>query len=369
MDQSGPGPFKIKGRIQQIDGGRVKRKIRVPSFETVEAPVGKTARSLDKGILGRNIYEGTGEVGNMKQIYMRETTTFTEIIPVVFLQDAEGGSWIRAAVTRKGSFCFEGLPEGNYRVSIEVPGYTPVVRELLINSGNVDKNGEFDFDYSFRPADPEETRLLKAHYNPKSVSSRARAEYDRGVKDLEENRPEEALVRFEMATAHDEFFTEALERMGMIHLSRGALDLAEEAFRKALATDPYSYRSLSNLGTILLNRQEGAESFGYCELAVRVRPQDPQARYHLAMSCYQLDRLDQALAELQKEKVLEPSHFTQPQLLSAEIYRLTKNYDAMIRELEDFLSAYPADPKGEQVRQALEEAKRSAADRETDSGR
>ena len=113
--------FTLKGQVKLIDGGRIKRKVRVPSFETVEAPVGKTAGSLDKGIRGRNIYEGTGEIGNLKQIYMRDSTTYTEIHPVVFLQKTKdkGRAW--SAESIKESFLIENLPAGEYQITISVP--------------------------------------------------------------------------------------------------------------------------------------------------------------------------------------------------------------------------------------------------------
>jgi Tfp pilus assembly protein PilF len=348
------GEITLKGVIQLVDGGKIKRKIRVPSFETVEAPVGRAAGSLDRGILGRNLFEGTGEAGTLKQIYMRESTSYTEIIPVVFLKEIGTNASTRAMITEKGSFRFEALPAGEYELTIAVPGHTPVVKKLsLTRSGG---NGITEFVYPFKASDSEESRLLQNHYNPKSISEKARSDYDRGVKAINEARLDEALTYLELAVERDDSFTEAFERMGLIYLSRGSMDKAENSFRMALQSDPCSYRSLSNLGTILLNSGEDAEAVKHHSQAVKMRPQDPQARYHLAMSYFQLGDMEKASDQLAKEKALAPNHFTQPQLLSAEIYRIQEDYDSMIQEMEAFLEVFPDDPKANQVRQALDEA-------------
>ena len=349
------GTLTLKGQIQLVDGGKIKRKVRVPSFETVEAPVGKSAGSLDKGILGRDIFGGTGDVSSMKQIYMRDSTSYTEIIPVIFLREDKEKGWTRASITDKGAFKFENLIPGDYEITIEVPGYTPVVKKLNLISP--DSGNEVEFVYSFNPSNPEESRLLKQHYNPASISDKSRADYERGVKAMDNAKLDDALIHLSIAVKRDEGFTEAYEKLGLIYFSRGDMGEAEKAFRMALKADPYSYRSLLNLGTILLNNGEDAEAATYQSQAVKVRPQDPQARYNLAMSYFQLGDMENAADQLAKEKALEPSHFTQPQLLSAEIYRMLEDFDSMVQELEDFLVIFPDDPKAEQVRQALADAK------------
>ncbi len=357
-----PGVFTLKGFVHQIDEGRIKRKIRVPSFENVEAPVGTGVRNLDRGILGRNIFAGTGEAGNLQQIYMRETVVHTEIVPVLFLRETKEKGRTRALSTKKGSFRFENIPSGEYELTIAVPGYTPVIKNLVLAPTEADANNEFEFIYSFESSDPEETRLLKAHYNPKSISDKATSDYNRGLKAINEAQLDEGLIHLAIAAEREEYFTEALERMGIIYFSRDDMEEAEKYFRLALKADPYSYRSLSNLGTILLNKGEDAEAAEYHELAVKVRPQDPQARYHLAMSFFQLGDLEKAADQLAKEKALDPFHFTQPQLLCAEIYRVLENFDSMILELEDFLVHFPEDPKADQARQVLSDARKMRAE-------
>jgi TolA-binding protein len=352
-----PEMFTLKGFVQLIDGGKIKRKIRVPSYETVEAPVGKSAGSLDKGILGRNMYEGTGGVGTLKQIYMRDSFSYTEIIPVVFLHESQENGLTKALITKKNAFSFTDIPAGEYEFTISVPGYTPVIKNLLIAGSEADENNVINFPFSFNPSDKEETRLLKAHYNPKSIPDKARADYNKSVKAINEAKLDEALIHLEIALERASYFTEASERMGLIYLSRGEMEEAEKAFRMAVKSDPCSYRSLSNLGTILLNKGENNEAAELHLRAVKMRPQDPQARYHLAMALFQLGDLQAAIDQLAKEKALDALHYTQPQLLSAEIYRNLEDFDSMIREIEEFLERFPDDPKAGQVRLALADAR------------
>lgn len=349
--------YTLKGAILQADGGKIERKVRVPSFETVEAPVGRAATALDRGVLGRNLWEGTGGAGTLKQIYMRETTTHIQNDPILFLQNTEDTKTTRAIITEKGRFQFDSVPTGEYLLTIEVPGHSPQVLELEIGPSSNGNEKVIELTHSFRPSDPEETRLLKNHYNPPIISEKVRSEYDKGIKAQEEARLEEALDRFKLAAERDNSFTEAFERMGLIYLSQDRIEEAEQAFRSAYAVDPYSYRSVSNLGTILLNSGEAEEALNFNIEAVKLRPQDPQARYHLAMSLFQAGNLEDALDQLARVKALKSDHYTQPQLLSAEIYRMMGDFDSMIHELEDFLKFYPRDGKIGQVSQALQNAR------------
>jgi len=349
--------YSLKGSILQVDGGNIKRKVRVPSFETVEAPVGRAATALDRGVLGRNLWEGTGGAGTLKQIYMRESTTYIQNDPILFLQDLEDIRTTRAVVSEKGRFQFDSLPAGEYLLTIEVPGHSPQILELEIGPSSADGDKVVELAHSFRPSDPEETRLLKTHYNPPSISDKARSDYERAIKAQEEARIEDALALFELAAERDDSFTEAFERIGLIYLSQEKMAEAEQAFRSAYRIDPYSYRTLSNLGVIVLNSGTPEEALQFNLDAVKVRPQDPQARYHLAMSLFQTGSFEDALDQLARVKALKDDHYTQPQLLSAEIYRMMGDFDSMILELEDFLDSYPGDGKLGQVNQALREAR------------
>jgi len=344
--------YSLKGTLELPDDGMIERKVRVPSFENVEGPVG-SVRTLDGGAArGRNIFQGTGEVGNLKQIFMRESSAFTEINPVIFLRQQEKDGWTRSAIAVKESFLFDSIPPGEYQLTISVPGQTPVIQELTLSPDDAEE-GVFNFTRSFQPSDPEEYRLLKNHYAPKEVPEGAKKEYNQGVKAIDNAQLDQALMFFTKAVSRAAHFTEAYERIGLIQLSRGDISEAETAFRQALDVDLYSYRSLANLGTILLNQGEVEEALKYYQIAVKVAPHIAQARYHLAMSLFQLGDMEGAASQLEKQKALDPNHFTQPQLLFAEIYRLNDDHQSMIRELEEFLRVFPGDPKCDQVRQAL----------------
>ena len=344
--------YTLKGTLKLVDGGKIERKVRVPSFETTDGPVG-SVRTLDGGAArGRNLFQGTGEVGNLKQIYMRETTAYTEIQPAVFLRQRQEGGGTRPAISVKESFEFESLPPGEYEMTISVPGHTPVVLDLTLDPADA-RDGEFRFSRSFEPSDPQESRLLKNHYAPRDVSEGAKSEYNKGVEAINKAQLDQALVFFTRAVSRADHFTEAYERIGMIHLSRDDIAEAEANFRKALEIDLYSYRSLSNLGTILLNQGEVEEALKYYRLAVKVAPHIAQARYHLAMALFQVGELEEAASQLEKQKALDRDHYTQPQLLFAEIEGRNQNNELMVQEREEFLETVPADPKCDQVKQAL----------------
>lgn len=93
----------------------------------------------------------------------------------------------------------------------------------------------------------------------------------------------------------------------------------------------------------------------YNQYAAAERPDDALANSQLGQNYFFLGDFEKALKYLQEAKRLDPSHFSQPQLVLAEIHlRRGETRDA-IEELKDLLARHPDSRNAQQIRQRLAE--------------
>jgi tetratricopeptide (TPR) repeat protein len=77
----------------------------------------------------------------------------------------------------------------------------------------------------------------------------------------------------------------------------------------------------------------------------------------LGQSYFYLGRLDEAERHLKQAKLLEPNHFSYPQVFLVEIYARRNQLPAAIREIEEFLKLHPDSETAGQMRKVLEVAR------------
>jgi regulator of sirC expression with transglutaminase-like and TPR domain len=71
------------------------------------------------------------------------------------------------------------------------------------------------------------------------------------------------------------------------------------------------------------------------------------------MALFQLEKFSEALDQLAKARTIDPEHFSQPQILAAEIFRILGSRESVVAELEDFLEHFPDDPKVPAIKEVL----------------
>jgi len=219
---------------------------------------------------------------------------------------------------------------------------------VSISPDVVDKDRKLKLEFEF-----ESIGAVMEPVERDKISEKAVKAFEKGTKEYGKGNGKKAFKEFESAVKEDEGYAEAWEYMGMIQHTEKNLDDAEKYFRKSLEIDPNSFRSLEDLGTILLLKGDPAGARGYYEQAMLIRPEDPQLRTQLGMALFQLQELTLALDQVVKALALDPRHFSQPQILAAEIFRLMGEKGKMAAELRDFLDNFPDDPKVPAVKQAL----------------
>ena len=123
---------------------------------------------------------------------------------------------------------------------------------------------------------------------------------------------------------------EPAAELGLSYLASGYLQLAEMAFRKALARDPESRKALANLGTLLQYRGHIHGAIECHRQCLALDPDDLDVRCNLANTLAEAGRGDEALAECDVALAAAPGR---PELLATR--------GAVLCALERYADAAP----------------------------
>ncbi len=261
-----------------------------------------------------------------------------------------------------GRFRFRNLAPGAYTVSVTVPGRGEIRQTIEVGPSLADSEGRVSLTIPFQPSAVAASEAIERKHGVSvrqlRIPDRAQREYQQAQQKLSERDVAGAIRRLERAVELAPHFVEVWNHLGTIAYQSSRYPEAEKYFRKALEQDPGAYSPLVNLGGVLLNLKRYPEALAYNKEAVRLRPDDALAQSQLGMNYFALGEEEQALKHLTTAKNLDPAHFSQPQLLLAEIYLRRNDRAAAIRELEDYLARHPDAPDAGAVRRGVEKLKR-----------
>jgi len=333
---SAAGTLSLEGEVGLPHAGRVKKKVQVLSFDVVTAPM-------------RGGAANTGSVSSAPgQWRPRETYEYVEMEPLVFLRKTGDARFCRMADASRGSFRIEDLEAGNYRLIFAVPDLGSMEKRVEVRPESADNEGKIRIEFEFTPEGDTVEPVER-----EKISSKAARAFEKGAEEFNKGNGKKAFEEFEEAVNEDDHYAEAWEHMGIIRHSEDRLDEAEEYFRKSIEIDPNSFRALADLGTILLLKGDPAGAKELYERAILIRPNDPQPRTQMGMALFQLEEFSRALEHLAIAKTIDPEHFSQPQILAAEIFRIIGDREGVVAELNDFLKHFPDDPKVPAIKDVL----------------
>ncbi len=261
-----------------------------------------------------------------------------------------------AAQTRadyRGRFKFTKIRPGPYNVSVFLPGHGETRQTIDLGPSSADARGRVRLELRV-----EARQVVREGAVPGalvsvrrlSIPEKARDEYRRAFDRLQRNDVRGAIAHLEKAVALSPQFSEALNTLGTIAFQSGDYARAESYFQKALEQSPDAFEPLVNLGGTLLAQRRPFDALPFNRKSVDARPGDALANSQMGLNLYMLGKTDQAIIFLQEAKRLDPGHFSNPQLVLAEIY-LRRSQDALAAsELEDFLHHHPDVPEATKIR-------------------
>jgi Flp pilus assembly protein TadD len=261
-----------------------------------------------------------------------------------------------ATSNSRGQFHFRNLQPGTYIVSAFIRHHGEARRTVVVTSSFADANGIVRITI---PLPPETSSVDRARRRSTvslgelSIPDSARQLLLEAQKDLAKRDTDHAIVHLKKAVELAPAFSEALNSLGVIAYQTRDYAQAEQYFRKAVQAKPGSWTPMLNLGGVLLNLGRPQDALEYNLYAVQSHPNDALANSQLGMNYYQLEQFDQAEPYLAKAERLDPSHFSHPQLILAQIYARRGDKVATLRELNDFIKRFPDDPTALKLRDAI----------------
>lgn len=248
----------------------------------------------------------------------------------------------------RGAFRFAGLPQGFYRIEVQVEGYKLAVVEVDLTficrtEGNMIM---LEREIEITQAQPEGSTVSARDLQ---IPKDARKEFEKGMNEAQKkNRPERSLPHFQkaieiypdfdaaylqLALAHlslkqDADAQSVLERavgvnaesapahllLGMVHTRRGNTNDSVRELREAVRLDETNWLSHYELGRALLMSSLPNAAHPHALRAHELNPQSPKVHLLLHDVSIQRDDLETALAEVNEYMKLFPQDDLVPRL-------------------------------------------------------
>jgi Tfp pilus assembly protein PilF len=256
-----------------------------------------------------------------------------------------------------GRYRFRKLKPGTYTIAVYVPSRGEARATVEVGPGTADaqhrvrldphfKNSDFVFNDAVRRRNTVSTRQL-------TIPESALREYREASKDLEKRDVDSARQRLEHAVEIAPQFANAWNTLGTIAYQTRQYARAEQCFRTALDQDPTAYEPLVNLGGVLIDTHKLPQALVYNQNAVLDRPQDALANSQLGLTYFYVGNFDLAVKYLEIARRIDPSHFSHPQLVLAEIYLRRGENRAAADVLENFVQHHPDYPTAARIRENI----------------
>jgi len=263
----------------------------------------------------------------------------------------------------KGRFRFKKLQAGTYTIAVFDPRLGESRRTVEV-TGSFAEKGRIEVTIPFRPSQDEHNRTaLRSNTvdaRELSVSPKASNLLQRARNKLGKGQSDAAVSDLQEAVRISPQFVEAWNLLGTIAYQTEEYDQAEKYFRSALEHEDDAFDPTVNLGGTLLSLGRYEEAFRYNQFAVLDRPESALANSQMGMNHYFLGDHEKAIEYLSVSKRRDPSHFSQPQFVLAQIYAAQGRSEKAIIELEDLLERHPDTEMAERIRGSIERL-RSAA--------
>lgn len=285
-------------------------------------------------VAGKSVFQVVG------RIVQGDGALFRDALPVVFLHGSLTPFSAQAPVGPDGRFRFKKIPAGTYTLAAAVPRLGERRKTIEVGPSFADSNGNVAVEISFEGTISWEKKGTVSAAEL-SVSENSRQEYRKAQECLSRQDVQGAIARLTKAVELSPQFAIALNQLGTIAYQTGKFQQAEEYFRASLKQDPGLYAPLVNLGGALLALRRDEEGLAVNQDAVRTMPGDALAHAQLGKNYYYMGRFDEAEIHLKRAAMLDPSHFSHPQIVLIDLYLRRNQLQEAVGEMEAFLKLHP----------------------------
>ncbi|MEN3331149.1 MAG: hypothetical protein V7641_514 [Blastocatellia bacterium] len=278
----------------------------------------------------------------------------------IILYDRTGQVIARQAVNNGGRYRFLDVPNGEYRLAVEVENEE--VTRINIRITEISKTDvRYDIALQWQPRRNDTGRSTATTVAVTDVYSRSAANeslFNKAEEALRKKDYDHAVEWLTQIVGNDPKDYIAWTELGTLHFRREKYDDADKAYQRALAEKPAYTLALLNYGKLRLAKKEFEPAIEILTRAVSAQPLSADANYYLGEAYLQVKRGSKAVGYLNEALRIDPIGKAEAHLRLALLYKGAGLKDKAVAEYEQFLAKRPDYPEKEKIQQFIRENKK-----------
>jgi tetratricopeptide (TPR) repeat protein len=272
---------------------------------------------------------------------------------VISLSDVEQVQLTTQATSDDGGFRFRGLMRSTYTVSINASGYETITLTVDLSFSS-DKVVAIYLKRSSEKQVSPKASTISMH--ELSIPAKARELMESGKKKLYQDKdPGGGLADFQQALSVAPGYYEAHYQVAMAYLTLGNPEEAEKSLRKSVEVSGDKYGAADvGLGTVMLDRGSFSEGEKTIRRGLQLNPNLWLGHYELGRALLNEKRISEAQDSAEHARLLAPRAPMVYRLLS-NIHLQEKDYPALLKDIDAYLTLDPDSPAGIRAKQLREQ--------------
>lgn len=268
---------------------------------------------------------------------------YSQAIPAnvtVHLETAEGMPVRDQPVDSSGYFEFVGVSKTTYRLTISAPGFQAYEKDVDLRPvGN-----RLNISVQLSPANKPKSILLpraSPSFTDNNASRKARKEYERGDRALQQGNLPEAQSHLEEAVNEYPCYARAQTALAVVRSAQHEFSASEAALKKALQCDPDFLDAYTELGQLYYDEKRYQDSADVLQQGVRRSPGAWQFHYQLGASDYSLHRYADAEREYLRAESLSSLVPAEIHVKLADVYLKENALEKAYAEMQKYVREDP----------------------------
>jgi tetratricopeptide (TPR) repeat protein len=258
---------------------------------------------------------------------------------VVHLETDQGMPVRDQPVDSSGYFEFAGLAKESYRLTVSAPGFQAYQKDVDLRPvGN-----RLNISVQLSPSNKPKSILPAGatSFTDNNASRKARKEYEKGDRALQQGNLTEAQSHLEKAVNEYPCYARAQTSLAVVRSGQHQFSASEAALKKAMQCDPDFLDTYTELGQLYYDENRYQESVAILQQGLRRSPGSWQFHYQLGGSDYSLHQYAEAEQEYLRAESLNSLVPAEIHVKLADVYLKEAAYQKAYAEMQAYLRAEP----------------------------
>lgn len=297
----------------------------------------------------------SSDIGRFSRLEIRITTQDSRPLPMQVLVEISGmgGGTIQQTFTdSEGRASFNVTPGNTFQVKVSGAGVENTTAQCEVTAGE-----NFHNEYiavKLKPGGNSQGApggVISA--SMLNVPEKARAEFQKGMKDLHDKKLEDAKKHFVKATQEYPKYDWAYNNIGVVDMQMKDEKGARENFAKALEINDKNPDAAKNLARMKLQDEDWAGAKELLAKSNTVAPGNPDTMVLLAYTQMKTKDYDAALANAEKCHITDPDPYPLGHLIAATVREMKGDRAGAQKQYQTFLKEAPDAPQAKNAQEGL----------------